>query len=84
MKTLKTNPGSDKVQSATVAMDMTLFIRLLEVAREELKSDNQLHQLAERCSQQAAAKGAPLTMDDYSVLMPQQAQQAKTGKQPTR
>jgi len=60
----------DNKQSAVIACDVTLFIRLLEIAREELKSDEQLHDLVERCSEQAAAKGDFLTMDDYETIMP--------------
>lgn len=70
----KDNPGSDNKQAANVSFDMTLFIRLLEVAREELQTDEALHQLAERCSQQAVAKGKSLTMDDYDVLMPRESE----------
>lgn len=55
----------DSKQSSIVALDMTLFIRLLEIAREELKTDEALHLLAERVSEAGAAKGQPLTMDDY-------------------
>ena len=61
----------DSKQVSVISCDMTLFIRLLEVAREELKDDAALHYLVERCSEQAALKGAPLTMDDYQVIMGQ-------------
>jgi hypothetical protein len=47
-----------------------LFIRLLEVAREEIKSDADLHHMVERCSEKFAIKGSPLTMDDYNDLWP--------------
>lgn len=57
-------------QSAYVHLDMTLFIRLLEVAREEIKSDADLHYLAERCSALAAESAEPLTMADYDKLWP--------------
>ena len=57
-------------QSAYVQLDMTLFIRLLEVAREEIKSDAELHYLAERCSGLAAERSEPLTMADYDQLWP--------------
>ena len=61
--------ADDSNQSAFISCDITLFIRLLEVAREELKSDEALHQLVERCSETQAAKGAFLSMDDYSSIM---------------
>ena len=57
-----------KEQSAFINCDMTLFIRLLEIAREEIKSDAELHYLVERCSKRFAEKGSPLTMDDYDAL----------------
>jgi len=63
----------DTKQSAMIACDVTLFIRLLEIAREELKSDEQLHQLVERCSEAQALKDSPLTMDDYEQLMPKKS-----------
>ena len=61
-----------KDQSASINCDLTLFIRLLEVAREEIKSDADLHHMVERCSEKFAAKGSPLTMDDYNDLWPGQ------------
>lgn len=60
--------ATDDKQSSHIDCDMTLFIRLLEIAREDLKTDAQLHQLVERCSEQYAKKGAALTMDDYEAL----------------
>ncbi len=59
----------DTKQSATISCDMSLFIRLLEVAREEIKSDAELHHLVERCSEAQALKDSPLTMDDYENLV---------------
>jgi hypothetical protein len=61
--------ADDAQQSAFVSLDITLFIRLMEVAREEIQSDEALHQLVERCSEAIRSKGAPLTMDDYGTLM---------------
>ena len=59
---------SNEQQSAYINCDVTLFIRLLEIAREELKTDADLHKLVERCSSRFAEKGAALTMDDYDSL----------------
>jgi hypothetical protein len=59
-----------KEQSAFINCDLTLFIRLLEVAREEIKSDADLHHMVERCSERYAEKGSPLTMDDYNIIYP--------------
>lgn len=52
-----------------VAMDMSLFIRMLEVAREELKTDEQLHRVAERIAELGAQKTSALTMEDYDSIM---------------
>lgn len=60
--------AADDKQSAIIACDVTLFIRLLEIAREELKDDAGLHQLVESCSERAASKGSALTMDDYAAI----------------
>ena len=60
--------AKDSKQSAVISCDVTLFIRILEIAREELKTDEELHQLVERCSEAAATKGRPLTMDDYEKI----------------
>lgn len=49
-----------------LTLDIPLFIRLLEVAREEIKSDEDLHKLVER----VIAEGeGPLTMDNYDSIM---------------
>lgn len=62
-------------ESAHIDCDLTLFIRLLEIAREELKSDAELHYLVERCSKRYAEKGKQLTMDDYEVLWPKETKE---------
>lgn len=66
---LSSGVSMDTKQSATISCDMSLFIRLLEVAREEIKSDADLHHLVERCSEAQALKDSPLTMDDYENLV---------------
>ena len=49
-----------------VTLDIPLFIRLLEVAREEIKSDEDLHHMVER----VLAEGTGLlTMDNYDAIM---------------
>lgn len=57
-------------RSGTVCLDMSLFIRLLEAAREDLDSDEALHELAERCSELAGENSEPLSMEDYKDLIP--------------
>ena len=53
----------------TVTMDIPLFIRLLEWAREEAKADIPLHELASRATQAQTSEERPLTMQDYGFLM---------------
>lgn len=52
----------------TVTLDVPLFIRLLEVAREELKTDAELHNLVEKVLQRQRASDSGLTMTDYPYL----------------
>lgn len=58
--------SSDKKDS--VNLDVPLFIRLLEVAREELKTDAELHDLVERVISRQKAENRALTMADYPSL----------------
>ena len=54
--------------SDKVTLDVPLFIRLLEYAREDAKTDMDLHNVAEKAV--AASKtGKTLTMTDYDALV---------------
>jgi hypothetical protein len=55
----------------TLKIDIPLFIRLLEYAREDAKTDMDLHDLTEKALM-ASTEGKILTMDDYSFLVPGQ------------
>lgn len=50
----------------TVTLDVPLLIRLLEVAREDLKNDQEIHELVERMLK-LRNKG-PLSMADYDQI----------------
>ncbi len=51
----------------TVEMDVPTFIRILEVARENVKSDAQLHEVVTNViAAQKQKASEPLTMKDYS------------------
>jgi len=65
----KPNGHEQMSKSDVVTMDVPLLIRLLEVAREEIKSDEPLHVIAERLAA-LSEKGEPLTMDDYESIVP--------------
>jgi len=59
---LKTNP-TDKV-----TLDIPLLIRLMEYAREDAKSDVDLHNVAENAIS-LSHSGRTLTMPDYKSLV---------------
>lgn len=50
----------------TVEMDVPTFIRILEVARENVKSDAQLHKVVTNVIATQKAKTGTLDMNDYS------------------
>ena len=50
----------------TITMNVPLFIRMLELAREDIKSDEQLHQVVENVLD---LKDNLLTMDDYDEIV---------------
>ncbi len=52
----------------TVAFDVPLLIRIMEVVREDIKTDTELHELVERLIAAAKAQDAPLSMHDYSSI----------------
>jgi len=52
----------------TIVVDVPLFIRLLEYAREDAQTDMDLHDVAENIIS-LAASGKTLTMDDYSSII---------------
>ena len=55
----------------TVTMDIPLMIRLFEYAREDAKTDMDLHNVAERLIKLSAG-GQTLTMDNYNDICPDQ------------
>ena len=54
-------------QIDTVTVDIPLLIRLLEHAREDVKSDAQLHEVVTRIIKQSKVN-AVLTMDHYESV----------------
>lgn len=62
-ETTKTNSVDKK---DTITVDIPLMIRLLELAREDIKSDADLHKVVERLID-IRNKGT-LTMDDYEGI----------------
>jgi len=51
-----------------VTLDVPLFIRLLEYAKEDAQSDMDLHKVAENIIEMAQG-GTTLTMDDYDAIV---------------
>jgi TfoX/Sxy family transcriptional regulator of competence genes len=59
--------------SDKVTLDIPLFIRLLEYAREDAKTDMDLHNVAEKAIT-ASETGKTLTMADYDSLVANNSQ----------
>lgn len=59
--------GRETDTVSDVTMDVNLLIRLLEIAREDLESDDDLHALVERVRRSAEKKGR-LTIDDLGDI----------------
>ena len=55
-------------QRDTITLDVPLFIRLLEYAREDAQTDMDLHNVSENAIS-LALSGKTLTMDDYSSIV---------------
>jgi hypothetical protein len=55
----------------TITMDVPLMIRIMEYAREDAKTDMDLHDVAEKLIK-LGTSGRALSMQDYSAIMPQQ------------
>lgn len=51
-----------------ISVDVPLFIRLLEYAREDAKTDMDLHDVAENIIR-LSQEGEVLTMDDYNAII---------------
>jgi len=51
-----------------ITLDVPLFIRLLEYAREDVKTDMDLHNVAEKAIE-LSMTGATLTMTDYDKIV---------------
>jgi len=61
-----------------IQLDVPLFIRLLELAREDVKQDADLHDVAEAVTQ--LSQNEPATMQDYDKIvafMQKQGQQTE-------
>lgn len=59
-----------------VQLDVPLFIRLLELSREEIKQDADIHDLAQAVI--AMSKEGPVTMANYDQLVAFMQKQGKT------
>ena len=65
-KELNEIEGDDKVD--TITMDVPLFIRLLEYAREDVQNDMDLHSMAENAIK-LSLNGEVLDMENYNQLI---------------
>lgn len=61
--------NKDKKSGDTVCMQTSLFMRILELVREDVDDDEMLHHLAEKIFELSEEKGDdPLSMDDYKEI----------------
>ena len=63
----------------TITVDVPLFIRLLEYAREDAKTDMDLHDVAERAIN-LSTEGECLGMESYDSIVGQSEQLAEMRK----
>ena len=63
----------------TITMDVPLFIRMLEYAREDASADVDLHDVAENAVSLNKNQEV-LSMDDYDALLPSDAEQMDEAK----
>jgi len=68
-KNIKEEEGENPID--VIVMDVPLFIRMLEYAREDASTDMDLHDVAEKAVT-LSAQGEPLTMDNYNNLISQE------------
>lgn len=62
-----------------VQLDVPLFIRLLELAREDVKQDADLHDVAEAIV--ALSQNGPVTMDSYDQIVNFMQKQGKPAEE---
>lgn len=58
----------------TITVDVPLFIRLLEYAREDAKTDMDLHKVTENILA-LSEEGSTLTMDQYDEIVKDEAKE---------
>lgn len=71
----ETNEITNPVDRLT--LDIPLFIRLLEYAKEDAKTDMDLHDLTEKAIKLGSVPGTALSMKDYDALVSDQAELAE-------
>jgi len=68
VKGMAQNIREEEDPTDIIAMDVPLFIRMLEYAREDAQSDMDLHDVAERAIEAVKLRGL-LSMEDYNDLI---------------
>jgi len=68
VKKLKNHTTTNMNPKDTIIVDVPLFIRLLEYAREDAKTDMDLHNVAENIID-LSEEGQVLSMDDYNAIV---------------
>lgn len=64
----RVNESKEKDIVDTITMDVPLFIRMLEYAKEDAKDDMVLHNITEKANKLGKEQGI-LTMDDYNNII---------------
>lgn len=70
-----TTTVEETLEYGYICCDVPLLIRLMEFAREEAKSDVELHLIAEKMIEKSE-NGKVLTMKHYDKLIPETASEA--------
>lgn len=63
-----TNTSSEKEQDDVVCLNLSLFMRVLEMVREDVADDNMLHHVVEKITELAKKTDGPLTMTHFSQI----------------
>lgn len=65
--TISNGEATSPAPIESIQMGIALFIRVMEYARENAKTDQELHELTERAA--ALSRNKVLTMEDYESLV---------------
>ena len=73
-------PYTDETTTETITVDIPLFLRIMEFAREDAKGDLDLHVVAENALK-LCVNGQTLTMDNYNDIVGDASKEDKPEEQ---